>query len=101
MYTLYIYNIIYIYIIRTIILRINEHQYLAIRNFLNLFLKILIDKFVFLSCGGSLFYLIVDEELNFLLSYLMQWVIGWCSIVELLLRKILVFGLCFILFRKL
>ena len=65
------------------------------------FLKILIDRFLFLSCGCSLFHLIVDEELNFLLSYLMQWVIGWCSIVELLLRKSLVFGLCFILFRKL
>ena len=101
MYTIYIYNIIYIYIIRTIILRINEHQCLAIRNLKNFFLKILIDKFLFLSCGGSLFHLIVDEELNFLLSYLMQWVIGWCSIVELLLRKSLVFGLCFILFRKL
>ena len=105
MYTLNIYNIIniyiYIYIIFTIILRINEHQCWAIRHFFNFFLKILIDRFLFLRCGGSLFHLIVDAELNFLLSYLMQWVIGWCSLVELLLRNILVFGLCFILLRKL
>ena len=100
MYTLYIYNIIYIYIYSHDNIT-NKHQCLAIRNFFNFFLKILIDKFLFLSCGGSLFHLIVDAELNFLLSYLMQWVIGWCSIVELLLRKSLVFGLCFILFRKL
>ena len=93
--------IIYIYIIRTIILRINEHKCWAIRNFFNFLLKILIDIFLFLICGGSLFHIIVDAELNFLLSYLMHWVIGWCSLVELLLRKSLVFSLCFILFRKL
>ena len=57
--------------IRTIILLINEHQFLAIRNFFNFFLKILIDTFLFLSCGGNLFHLIVDEELDFLFSYLM------------------------------
>ena len=57
-----------------IILQINEHQCWAIRHFFNFFLQILIDIFLFLSCGGSLFHLIVDAELNFLLSYLMQWV---------------------------
>ena len=63
------------------------------KKFLKFIFKDINFLFLFLSCGGSLFHLIVDAELNFLLSYLMQWVIGWCSIMELLLRKSLVFGL--------
>ena len=79
----------------------NEHQCWAIRNCFNFFLKVLIIRFLFLREGDNLFHLIDDVEVNFFLSYLMQWVIGWCSLMELLLRKSLVFGLCFILFRKL
>ena len=58
----------------------NEHQCWAIRN-----------------CK---LHLIDDVEVNCFLSYFMQWVIGWCSLIELLLRKSQVFGLYFILFRK-
>ena len=75
---------------------LNEHQCWAIKHFFNFFLNILIDRFLFLSCGGSLFHLIVDVELNFLLSYLMKWAIGWYSLVELLLRKSL--SLVYVLF---
>ena len=64
-------------------------------------LKVLIVRFSFLREGGNLFHLIGDVEVHFFLSYLMQWVIGWCSLIEFVLRKSLVFGLCFILFRKL
>ena len=70
----------------------NEHQ-CSIRNCFNFFL--------FLREGVNLFHLIDDDELTFFLSYLMKWVIVWCSLMELLLRKSLVFGLSFILFRKL
>ena len=82
----------------------NEHQCWAIRNCFNFFLKVLIIRFLFLRGGGNLFHLIDDVEVHFFLSFhLMQWVIskGWCSLMELLLRKSLVFVLCFNLFRKL
>ena len=79
----------------------NEHQCWAIRNCFNLFLKVLIIIFLFLREEGNLFHLIDDVEVNLFLSYLMQWLIGWYSLMELLLRKSLVFSLRFILFRKL
>ena len=59
------------------------------------------DSFVLLSERGSLFHLIDDDELHIFLSYLMQWVIGWCSLMAFLLRQSLVIVLSFILFRKL
>ena len=75
------------YIIRTIIFtNQNEHQCWVIRNCFNFFLKIVIDSFLFLF-KGSLFHLIDDAELNFVISCLMQWVIGWCSLMELLFCK--------------
>ena len=73
----------------------------SMRHCFNFFLNIQIERFILLSEGGSLFHLIDDAELNFFLSYLMLWVIGWCSLMEFVLRKSLVFVLSFILFRKL
>ena len=78
-----------------------EHQFWAIRNCFNFFLKVLIIRFLFLREGGNLFHLIDNVEVHFFLSYLIQWAIVWCSLMELLLRKSLVFSLFFILFRKL
>ena len=76
----------------------NEHQYWAIRNCFNFFLKLLIIRFLFLREWVDLFHLIDDVEVNFLLSYFDA--MGWCSLKEFVLRKSLVFGLSFILFRK-
>ena len=38
------------------------------------------ERFLLPRDGGSLFD---DETLNFFLSYSMQWVIGWCNLMEL------------------
>ena len=62
------------YIIRTIILRWETTSMLGDKTFFLFLFKDITDRFLFLSCGGSLFHLIVDAELNFFLSYLMQWV---------------------------
>ena len=53
----------------------------------NLFLKVLIIIFLFLRVGINLFHLIYDVEVNFFLSYLMQWVISMCSLMTFVLRK--------------
>ena len=87
------------YIIRTILLRCET--VMVKKTFFNFFLNIQIESFVLLSERGTLFHLVDDAELNVVLSYLMQWVIGWCSLIELILRKSLVFVLSFIMFRKL
>ena len=75
---------------------INEHKCWAKRNCFNFFLQLLIIRFLFLREGGNLFHLIDDVEVNFLLSYLIQWVIGWCSLMELLLRKSIEFIFYFV-----
>ena len=49
----------------------------------------------------GLFHLIDEDELHLFLSYLIQWEIGWCNLMEFVFRKNLVFVLSFILICKL
>ena len=73
---IYIYIYIYIYIqIANVynshdnITMRNQHQCWAIRNCFNFFLKVLIDSFLFLSCGGSLCYMSIRLYLYTILIY--------------------------------
>ena len=50
---------------------------------------------------GSLFIRFDDVELNVILSYLMQWIICWYYLMELVFRKSLVCVSNCILFHKL
>ena len=66
-------------------------------KFLNILIKVQLDSFVNLREGISLFHQIDDEELNIFLSYLIQWVICWNNVMELVLLKGVLFSLVVLL----
>ena len=59
-----------------------------LENVCNLLLNVQIESFEILSEGCSLFHLIDYEELNCILLYSTQWVIGWCNLMEFYFIKV-------------
>ena len=64
---------------------LNAKQCWSIRNVFKFILNIQIEIFVLLREGDNLFHLVDNAELNIFISYLMQWAIGLCSLMEFVL----------------